>query len=187
MGQDKALMPFLGRPLIQRIMDRLAGIAEEVILSTNNPEAYAFLNVPMIPDIYPDRGALGGLYSVLKAAGHSILAAVACDMPFASPHLFNFEKRLLSTTGVDAVLPSTPDGLEPLHAVYRKDTCLPVVESALKAGDLKLSGWLSTMDIRPVLPEEIVHFDPQGLAFQNLNTLEEFRLAEDRARLSGME
>jgi molybdopterin-guanine dinucleotide biosynthesis protein A len=184
MGQDKALMPFLGQPLIQRIFEQLKGIAEEVILSTNHPEAYAFLNIRMVPDIYPDRGALGGLYSVLRLARHSILAAVACDMPFASPSLFSFEKRLLSTTGVDAVVPSTKDGLEPLHAVYRRDTCLPVVEAALMAGELKLSGWLSKIDVRQVLPEEIAHFDPDGLAFQNLNTLEEFRLAEERARSS---
>ncbi len=176
-------MLFLGRPLIQRILERLAGVAEEVILSTNQPELYAFLNLPVVADIYPEKGALGGLYSCLKAANHSILAAVACDMPFANPDLFNFEKRLLSTTGVDAVLPDGPDGLEPLHAVYRKDSCLPVVEAALAAGELKMSGWLSKVNVRPVLPEEISHFDPQGLAFWNLNTLEEFQHAEELARL----
>jgi molybdopterin-guanine dinucleotide biosynthesis protein A len=37
------------------------------------------------------------------------------------------------------------------------------------------------------LPEEVAHFDPQGLAFWNLNTPEDFRQAEERARLKGKE
>jgi len=183
MGQDKALMPFLGRPLIQRILSRLATVGEQIILSTNHPDDYAFLNLPSYPDLQPDTGSLGGLFTALNAAGHSILAAVACDMPFANAALFKYERLLLSQTGVDVVIPSTPDGLEPLHAVYRRDTCLPVVRSALAAGNLKMTGWLPEVSVRIVLPEEVTHFDPHGLAFWNLNTLEEFRQAEERARL----
>ncbi len=37
MGEDKALKPFLGRPLIQRVIDRLAPIADELIVTTNRP------------------------------------------------------------------------------------------------------------------------------------------------------
>jgi molybdopterin-guanine dinucleotide biosynthesis protein A len=183
MGQDKALLPFLGRPLIQRILERLATVGEQVILSTNHPADYAFLNLPSYPDIQPDCGALGGLYTVLNAAAHSILAAVACDMPFANPALFNYESLLLSQTGADVVIPSTSDGLEPLHAVYRREACLPVVRSALEAGNLKMTGWLKNVKVKIILPEEVTHIDPLGLAFWNLNTPEEFRQAEARARL----
>ena len=183
MGQDKALMPFLGRPLIQRILERLATVGEQVILSTNHPADYAFLHLPSYPDIQPDCGSLGGLYTALSAAGHSILAAVACDMPFANPDLFKYEQLLLSKSGADVVIPSTPDGLEPLHAVYRRDTCLPVIHSALENGNLKMVGWLPEVSVRIVLPEEVARFDPHGLAFWNLNTPEEFTQAEERARL----
>jgi molybdopterin-guanine dinucleotide biosynthesis protein A len=183
MGHDKALLPFLGRPLIQRILERLATVGEQVILSTNRPAEYAFLNLPTYPDLLPDLGSLGGLYTALSVAGHSIVAAVACDMPFANPALFKYERLLLSQTGADVVIPSTPEGLEPLHAVYRRDTCLPIVQSALEAGKLKMVDWLSEVSVRIVLPEEVAHFDPLGLAFWNLNTPEEFRQAEERARL----
>ncbi len=99
MGQDKALMPFLGRPLILRILERLASIADEVILSTNHPADYAFLGLPLHPDFLPDRGALGGLYTSLMAAHGPVVAAVACDMPFANPALFEYESELLSEDG----------------------------------------------------------------------------------------
>ena len=183
MRQDKALLPFLGRPLIQRILERLATVGEQVILSTNHPDDYAFLNLPSYPDGRPDCGSLGGLYTALSVAGHSILAAVACDMPFANPAIFKYERLLLSQTGADVVIPTTPEGLEPLHAVYRRDTCLPVIQSALEKGNLKMVGWLPEVIVRIVLPEEVARFDPPGLALWNLNTPEEFRQAEERARL----
>ena len=81
MGQDKALMPFLGRPLIQRVTDRLAPIADEVIVTTNHPEDYRFLGLPLFPDLKPGRGALGGLYTALSSATCESVAVVACDMP----------------------------------------------------------------------------------------------------------
>jgi molybdopterin-guanine dinucleotide biosynthesis protein A len=182
MGQDKALMPFLGRPLIQRIMDRLSTVGEQVILSTNRPADYVFLDLPSYPDIKPDCGSLGGLYTALSAAGHSIIAAVACDMPFANQALFKYEWQLLCQTGADVVIPTSPNGLEPLHAVYRRDACLPAIESALEDGNLKMVGWLKDVSVRIVLPEEVAHFDPHGLAFWNLNTPADFRQAEERAR-----
>ena len=43
MGEDKALKPFLGRPLIQRVIDRLTPIADELIVTTNRPAEYEFL------------------------------------------------------------------------------------------------------------------------------------------------
>jgi molybdopterin-guanine dinucleotide biosynthesis protein A len=183
MGQDKALMPFLGRPLILRILERLSSVSDDVILSTNQPEDYTFLGLPLQPDILPGCGALGGLYSALGAAHHPIVAAVACDMPFTSPDLFTFEAELISETGVDVVIPSAQHGLEPLHAVYRRESCLPVIHSALQAGNLKIIAWLPEVKVRVVRAEEVARFDPHGLVFWNLNTPDEFRLAEERARL----
>ena len=84
MGEDKALKPFLGRPLIQRVIDRLTPIADELIVTTNRPAEYAFLNLRLVPDLKPGRGALGGLYTAIASAAHPLVAVVACDMPFAS-------------------------------------------------------------------------------------------------------
>ncbi len=87
MGQDKALLPFLGKPLIQRVIERVASLADELLVTTNRPEAYQFLDLPLFPDVIPGRGALGGLYTALSAASQPLVAVVACDMPFASPAL----------------------------------------------------------------------------------------------------
>jgi len=57
MGEDKALKPFLGRPLIQRVIERLAPVADELIVTTNRLEDYAFLDLRLIADLKPGRGA----------------------------------------------------------------------------------------------------------------------------------
>ncbi len=182
MGQDKALMPFLGRPLVQRVLDRLRPLAAEILLSTNRPADYAFLNLPMLADAQPGTGPIGGLHTCLRAAKHPFAAVAACDMPFASPALLAYELARLIDSAADAVVPATQDGLEPLHGVYRVETCLPAVARALQSGKLKLSGWLGEVKLERVSSDTLVRYDPDGLAFWNLNTPEEFRQAEERAR-----
>jgi molybdopterin-guanine dinucleotide biosynthesis protein A len=178
MGRDKALLPFLGRPLILRVVERLAAFADEVVVTANNPADYAFLDLPLFADLQPGRGALGGLYTALHAAKHPLVAVAACDMPFASRALFEYERDLLIETGADVVIPSSAEGLEPLHAVYRRATCLPAIQGALEASEWKLIAWFPKVRVRTLTPAETARHDPQGLAFLNLNTPEEFRQAE---------
>jgi molybdopterin-guanine dinucleotide biosynthesis protein A len=181
MGGDKALQPFLGRPLILRVVERSAGLADEIIVTTNRPADYAFLGLRCVPDLVPGRGPLGGLYTALRAAGQPLVAVAACDMPFASRTLFEYERDLLLETGADVVIPSASAGLEPLHAVYRRETCLPPIAAALAAGAWKLVAFHPQVKVRVLTPAETARYDPQGLAFLNLNTPEEFRQAESLA------
>ncbi len=178
MGKDKALIPLHGQPLVQRVLERLAPMADEVILSTNTPAAFSFLNIAALPDEEPGQGALGGLRTVLKAAAFPFVAAVACDMPFASPELFKYELNHIQQTEADVVIPVTAEGLEPLHAVYRCEACLPVIEAALQAGHYRMTDWLKEVKVKEVPPEVAARYDPEGLAFWNLNTPVEFQQAE---------
>ena len=178
MGEDKALKTFLGRPLIQRVAERLSPIADEVIVTTNRPEAYAFLNLPLFPDLKPGRGALGGLYTAIASAKHPIIAVVACDMPFASESLLHAASHLLVDENVDVVIPKSEEGYEPLHAVYRRETCLPAIESAIDADQWKVIAWFPQVKVRVLTPEDVKQHDPSGLAFWNVNTPEEFSRAE---------
>ena len=185
MGQDKALKSFLGRPLILHVIRRLKALSEDVLISANQPEDYAFLGIPIFADIQPGCGALGGIYTSLFAAKNPLVAVVGCDMPFASLALFEYEQEMMRKTDVDVVVPSTPEGLEPLHAVYRRETCLPAIQSALGAGERKLVAWFPKVKAHTLSPEETAQYTPGYLAFWNLNTLEEFRKAEELARLQG--
>lgn len=193
MGEDKALKPFLGRPLIQRVVERLAPIADEVIVTTNRPDDYRFLDLRLVSDLKPGRGALGGLYTAIAASSRSMVAVVACDMPFASATLLRAASRILVEEDVDVVIPGAApraeqagksvEGYEPLHAVYRRETCLPAIEAAIDADQWKVIAWFPQVKVRVLTPDEIKEYDPSGLAFWNVNTPEEFSKAESLAQM----
>jgi len=178
MGEDKGRKLFLGRPLIQRVVDRIAPIANEILVTTNRPVDYAFLNLRVVPDLIPGRGALGGIYTALASARYPIVAVVACDMPFASAALLEAAISLLVREEMDVVLPRSTGGLEPLHAIYRRLTCLPVVRTAIDANQLKIIDWLSSVRVRELSLDEVAAIEPSGLVFRNVNTPEEFSEAE---------
>jgi molybdopterin-guanine dinucleotide biosynthesis protein A len=182
MGEDKALKPFLGRPLIQRLIDRLSPIADEILITTNRPADYAFLGLRLVPDLVAGRGALGGLYTAIASARGDFVAVVACDMPFASPSLLEAAHRLIVQEEADVVIARTAEGYEPFHAVYRRAHCVAAIESALAADQWKVISWFPQVKVRQLSADEIKQFDPSGLAFLNVNTPEEFAAAERLAR-----
>jgi molybdopterin-guanine dinucleotide biosynthesis protein A len=182
MGQDKALIPFLGEPLIQRVVERVTILADEILVTTNKPEAYGFLQVSLVADVIPGTGALGGLYTALHAASHPLVAVVACDMPFVNPQILSAARRLLEETGADVAIARTEAGFEPFHAVYRREACLAAVGLALAAGERRLISWFPAVQVALLSPEIITRYDPQGLAFWNLNTPQELVQAEAQAR-----
>lgn len=178
MGEDKALKPFLGRPLIHRAINRIGPLADEIIVTTNRPADYAFLGHRLVSDLAPGRGALGGLYTALASAARSIVGIVACDMPFASKALFETAIRLLVQDEADVVIAKTEEGYEPFHAVYRRETCLPAIKAALDADLWKVVSWFPSVKVRELTRDEVATADPSELCFWNVNTPEEFAKAE---------
>lgn len=186
MGEDKALKTFLGRPLVQRVIERLAPIADELIVTTNHPDDYRFLDtstgfVRLFSDLKPGRGALGGLYTAIASASNPIIAVVACDMPFASANLLKAARKILEQEEVDVVIAKSEEGYEPLHAVYRRATCLTAIAAAIDADQWKVIAWFPKVKVRVLTSEELRRYDPTGLAFWNVNTPEEFLKAEELA------
>ncbi|MBV6401591.1 MAG: putative molybdenum cofactor guanylyltransferase [Anaerolineales bacterium] len=181
MGEDKALKLFLGRPLIQRVVDRLEPMADELIVTTNRPDDFSFLGLRLFPDVMPGRGALGGLYTAISSAAHPLVAVVACDMPFASANIIEAALKIMDDENADVVIAQGEEGYEPLHALYRRETCLPAIESAIHADQWRVIAWFPRVKVRVFTPEEIKSADPAGLAFWNVNTPEEFARAEELA------
>jgi molybdopterin-guanine dinucleotide biosynthesis protein A len=160
------------------VVQRLQPVAQEVIVTTNNPENYRFLGVPLFPDKIPNRGALGGLYTALSAASQPLVAVVACDMPFASTALLVAQRDALVESHSDVAVPRLHSGLEPFHAVYRRETCLPLVEQALQADKWRADAWFGKALLRFFDEAEIRRYDPELRGFLNVNTPEELAEAE---------
>ncbi|MEN6571669.1 MAG: molybdenum cofactor guanylyltransferase [Anaerolineaceae bacterium] len=182
MGQNKALMPFLGKPLIARIVERLRPAADELWIIANDSEPFQFLGLPVSADLLPGMGKLGGLYTALSVAGEPLVALAACDMPFVSAALIQAACIMMEEEDLDVVIPRSAEGLEPQHAVYRRETCLPAVYQALSEGKQRMISWFDAVKVRELSLDEIRVYDPDGTAFINVNTPDEFRRAEELAK-----
>jgi molybdopterin-guanine dinucleotide biosynthesis protein A len=181
MGADKGLLPFLGTPLVKLLTDRFIPLADELVVITNNPGEYQFLGLPLHEDCIPDRGALGGLYTALKVAKFSRVAVIAADMPFASTDLINSILKILDQTGAAAVIPSTDGGLEPLHAVYNREICLPLIKNAIDRDLWKMSSWHHQAELKILTKQETRELISSDYIFWNINTPEDFQKAEQIA------
>ena len=182
MGKDKALLPFLGTSLIERLRDRFLDVGDELVVIANDFSGYQDLNLPLYKDLIPDRGALGGLFTALSVAKNPLIGLIAADLPFASPELLVnlFEKLMIS--GADGVIPNSEKGLEPLHAVYRRETSLPLVKKVIDQDLWRMNAWFDQADILILSPEETQNLNSSKYTFMNLNTPEDFQHAEDLAK-----
>lgn len=174
MGRDKAFVPLHGRPLIDIVRDRVAGLGEELIIITNAPAAYAHLGVPLFSDIVPDCGPLGGILTAVTHARFPHTLVVACDMPWLNPNLLRYLIGLRETA--DVVVPRWGDYPEPLHALYGK-ACLPAIRARLQASERKATSFFADVAVRTVARAELARFDPQGRSFTNVNTPAELEAA----------
>ena len=186
MGRSKATVPFAGRPLICRLVERLAPAADELVITTNEAENLAFLHeqypdlgIRLVPDEYDYRGALPGLYTALTAASNPFVAVVACDMVFASPRLVVAEAIVMKETGAEVVVPVNKHGYEPFHGMYRRQACLPAIQEGLDEGEKRAQYIFGKVRVREFTQDEVLAAEPMGGCFVNANTPGELQALED--------
>ncbi|MBK5532923.1 molybdenum cofactor guanylyltransferase MobA [Pseudomonas sp. TH08] len=82
-GQDKGLVEWLGEPLITHLHRKVRPLTDDLIISCNrNRERYAPLADQLVVDDENDfPGPLAGIRAGLKAARHSHLLVLPCDVP----------------------------------------------------------------------------------------------------------
>jgi molybdopterin-guanine dinucleotide biosynthesis protein A len=197
MGQPKPLVAFCGSPLICRSVKRLHNFADELIVTSNQPDSLDFLHtcncicqnhgesgrdpgLRIVSDLYPERSALNGIYTALYYATQPYVAIVACDMVFPSGAILAAQAHILELTGADIAVPYSSHGFEPFHAVYRRETCLPVVKRHLEAGDQRANCFFDELKTIKLGRKELRAIDPRGGTFINVNRPDELAKLEKR-------
>lgn len=175
MGVNKAFIEFGGKRLIEATVDCLKALFPEVLIIANDPPLYAYLGIKVIPDLIPDSGSLGGIYTGLSAASHPACFFVACDMPFLNAELIKLLVR--EAEGWDAVVPRVRGELQPLHAVYAK-SCLPLIKESIDASVLKIARFFPKAKVKIIEEPALRAVDPYLFGFVNVNTPLELEQAE---------
>lgn len=181
MGTNKAKVLFHGQPLILRVMDRLKPLGAQIFIISNSGDLdYPQLSeITILPDIIPDSGPLGGLYTALKFATADFVAMVACDLPFVSADLIKNQTQIMQRENSDVVIVETANGLEPLHALYRRKACLMPIETALQNGKRRVISWFPDVKVTTISHQTVRHIDSELKMFLNVNTLQELENAKD--------
>lgn len=176
MGEDKGLVPLAGRPMIEHVLTRVAGLGEETLITTNQPDDYAYLGLRMVSDPQPGAGALPGLRTALQAAHGDTVLVLACDLPFVNRLLL--EHMLEQCDEADVVVPRWEGTYQTLHAVYNRKRTLRAVEQALADGERRMISFYPQLRVHTVTPEVVRQYDPHGHSFFNVNTPDELAEAE---------
>jgi FdhD protein len=181
MGRNKALLPYRGGLFIEAIQRFLAGIFSEVLLVTNNPEQFEFLPCRKVPDLYSGMGVLAGIHSGLYHSSNPAMFAVACDMPYLVEGLVRHLADHADGGGV--LIPESPGGLEPLHAVYGKG-CLAAIDATLLSGQRRIVSFFDRITVHKMNLEQVALFDPDFVSFSNINTPVDYFALRDHERLA---
>jgi molybdopterin-guanine dinucleotide biosynthesis protein A len=177
MGEDKALLTFGGRSLLQRALDTAAPVAADLCIVGAKERYGSFGRV--IEDIYPGCGPLGGIHAALTSTSTELNLLLSVDMPLMSAAFLAWLVETAARATELIVVPDAAGGPQPLCAMYRRAVA-SAAEEALKAGDYKVGHLFSRVPTRMLGEHEIVAagFPPE--IFRNINTREEYAQCRPR-------
>lgn len=177
MGRDKAVLSLNGRTLLETALAAVRPVVNEVfILGPSEPyRTYA----PVIADIFPGCGPLGGIHAALAQTETEFNLVIAVDTPFLSAALLRYlaERALAARAVVTA--PEINGYPQPLCAVYSRDF-LPIAERALRAGAYKIVPLFPNDRTLLVRETELAQVAFTAEMFENLNTPEDLERASRR-------
>jgi molybdenum cofactor guanylyltransferase len=166
MGQNKALLEFNNKTVIEGIIEKLKILFDDVIIITNTPELFKFTGLKIYPDIYPGRGPLAGIHSGLFHSNNEKNFIISCDLPLISVEAIRYIAGYSSEK--QAVFFKKNGHLQYLFGIYKKQL-IPLLEESLKNENLRMMDFVKNIDAEIVeaenFPEEI---------FYNLNKPEDY-------------
>lgn len=184
-GGDKPLREVAGRPLLSRVIERLAPQTAALALNANgDPARFDGFGLPVVADGVPDfPGPLAGVLAGMEfAASRGLLHVLtaAGDTPFLPADL---GARLGAALSPDTpvALAAGPDGARhPTFGLWPA-ALAPELRAALGAGARKVSDWADRQGAAAVRFDDRP-FDP----FFNVNRPEDIEAAERIAREHGL-
>lgn len=138
MGRDKALLELAGKPLLRHAVKKLRRVCMDVRVLSANAEFAEY--APIVPDIHPNCGPLGGMEAALA---HSIFdwnLFMPVDMPFLpSVFLLNWIRQtlMLEKRGMRLAMFTVNGVPQPALTMIHRDA-IPFVMSAMERREFKL-------------------------------------------------
>lgn len=166
-GSDKGLFVFNKKPMVEYAINMARKFDTKILISANQKDYHRF-GYPVIKDIYPELGPMGGLYSSLRESNLALNLILPCDSPFISEELI---QRLIDTYNSEEILLfETADGkIHPLIGFYHK-SILESMHEHIKSKKLKLISFIRSRSYDII---KLSHDDTLNTCFRNFNSQED--------------
>lgn len=176
MGRDKALLEFRGRTLLINAIELGRAVTDEVRI-VGDPAKFADFGT-VVEDIFPGRGPLGGIHAALKSSQTDLNLMIGVDLPLLERRFLEHLIASAVQSGAVVTLPRVGVHYEPLCALYRTEFLL-AAEQSLIAGRNKIDALFTELPLRTVDQEELAQNHFSSEMFRNVNTPEEWKLAQE--------
>jgi molybdopterin-guanine dinucleotide biosynthesis protein A len=128
MSKNKALLKIGNKTIIERVCDQMRQIFKDVVLITNTPDEYKFLDIPIYQDIYYHQGPLAGIHSGLINSKTETNFIISCDLPLITKELIEYfvefkTNKLITVAKANGYI-------QQLAGIYQKE-CLATAENIL--------------------------------------------------------
>lgn len=159
MGQDKALIPWDGIPLLQRVCQVASQCCQQVYILTPWPERYQEIlsaeNYQFLVESNPGQGPLVALAQALAEVPSEWVLLLACDMPLLQVEIIrDWVNQLNNIPGsILAAVPQQETIWQPTCGFYRR-TALPELQKFIQQGGRSFQTWLEQIPVEPILVDE---------------------------------
>ncbi len=164
MGQDKALLDWHGKPLLEHMVHLLQGVADEVHVVGRN----------QLPDRAPGLGPLSGIATGLETSSTDANLFIAVDLPHLTLDFLKYLRQQLENSSHPLLVCKFQSDF-PLCLGIRQGV-LSKIKERLHAGHLSIRGLIEGSDSEFIGEDQlrVQGFDPSDL-FVNLNTPDDYR------------
>ncbi|MGA9799427.1 MAG: molybdenum cofactor guanylyltransferase [Terriglobales bacterium] len=177
MGQDKAFLELGGRTLLAQALEKVRAVTANTWIVGSAAKFAGF--GPVVEDVFPACGPLGGIQAALTATSTDLNLVTAVDMPFLQLDFLNYLIARARASNAVVVVPRAGGGLQPLCAIYRKKF-VEVAQRSLRAGNNKVGSLFAEVHTLVVEESELQQSGFAEEMFRNLNTEPEWQEAKQK-------
>ena len=181
LGQDKVTLKLGDKPLAHWVAEALAPAVADLWLVTNHPQAHVSLGLPLVTDLVPFQGPLGGLATALFYARTPWVLLASADAPVLTPDLALALAGVAGKLSRPALVCRSERGVEPFPGLYAV-RLLSRVQEFLQE-DRSFIAFLERLRPQVWGTETWKTFDDEGASFLNLNQPEDLARLEARVSL----
>lgn len=154
-GDIKSKLVIGGIPIIERIIDTIRDIFDEIIIVTNNPEEFSgYVSYKITGDHFLKAGPLGGIHAALKASGKEAVFVFAGDMPLLDNKLIKKQIEIYNSGTYKILVPRINGNIEPLHSIYNNSLRKTLEEYLESTMDFAVRDFFSLLKINYMDLEE---------------------------------